>query len=187
MCTVIKDCCSVYYTMQTQLSEEDLVLQERVNKLTEGISLLINSQYRKWHCPPAPQLNPTRTVSSGTPRKQGKAVHWEDIDALDKTSSSESEPNLSASCPMPIPIVTVSSSTSTEISVVLNGEEDESKEETRRKDEVSTHKILHLSGLESCSSIGSPPPICTIVIEEPDGHTHCHTPLSVAEDEVFVL
>ena len=169
-----------------------------MNKLTEGINLLINSYLRK-RCPP--QLNPTctRSVSSGTPRKPGKAVHWKDMETKsDKSPSSESEAHLSASYPMPLPTVTLSTSNN-EINLLLNGDEENSK----KREGNPKHKILKLNrGLESCSLIGSPPPVCTIVIEEPNGHRihchtpseepdsqliHCHTPSSIADDEVFVL
>ena len=173
-----------------------------MNKLTEGINLLISSYLRK-RC--APQLNIptmpcTRSVSSGTPRKSGKAVHWKDMETApktDKAPSSESEASLSASCPMPLPTLTLSTSNN-EINLLLSDKEEKSIEK-----DTSKHKILKLnSGLESCSLTDSPPPVCTIVIEEPDGHVihchtpseepdsqliNCHTPSSIADDEVFVL
>lgn len=179
------------FTFQTQLSQEDLVLQERLNKLTEGIDLLINSHLRKCH---PPLLNPTRSVSSGTPRKPEKVVHWKDIDTNDKaaatltnTSSSESDHDLlNASCPMPLPRVRVCNSSS-EIDILLN----DGEEETTTKGVITTtsitHKVLKLHELRSCGSTSSPPPICTIVIEEPNGQIHSPTPSSVTDDEVFVL
>ena len=144
----------------------------------------------------------TRSVSSGTPRKPGgKAVHWKDMETVtktDKAPSSESEASLSASCPMPLPTLTLSTS-NTEINLLLNDDEEKLKE----KGDACKHKILKLNGgLESCSLTDSPPPVCTIVIEEPDGHVihchtpseepdsgliNCHTPSSIADDEVFVL
>ena len=178
-----------YFTFQMQLSQEDLVLQERLNKLTEGIDLLINSHFRKCH-PPLP--NPTRSVSSGTPRKPGKVVHWKDIDTNDKaaatltnTSNSESDHNvLSASCPMPLPRVRVCNSNS-EIDILLNDEQETSMKGVDTSNSV-THKVLKLHELRSCSSTSSPPPICTIVIQEPNGQIRCPTPSSIADDEVFV-
>lgn len=185
---------------QTQFSEEDQVLQERMNKLTEGINLLISSCLRKQS---PPQMNPacTRSVSSGTPRKSGKAVHWKDMETItksDNSSISKSEANLSTSCPMPVPTLTLSTS-NTEINLLLNDDGEKPEE----KDDACKHNILKINGsLESCSLTDSPPPVCTIVIEEPDGHvTHCHTPSeepdgglinchtpsSIADDEVFVL
>lgn len=187
---------------QTQFSEEDQVLQERMNNLTEGINVLISSYLRN-QCPP--QMNPacTRSVSSGTPRKTGggKAVHWKDMETVtktDKAPSSESTANLSASCPMPLPTLTLSTS-NTEINLLLNDDAEKLKE----KEGACKHKILKLNGgVESCSLTDSLPPVCTIVIEEPNGHLirchspseepdtgliNCHTPSSIADDEVFVL
>ena len=170
------------------------MLQERLNKLTEGINMLINSHFRK--CRPT-QLSPVRSISSGTPRKSGKAVHWKDMDGGDKTgpvraTSSESDPNfLNTSCPMPLPRVTVCNSSS-EIDILLNGGEEDKPITTERVGATNTaegaaHKVLKLPGMRSCSSASSSPPICTIVIEEPDGQIHCPTPSSIADDEVFVL
>ena len=99
---------------------------------------------------------------------------------------------------MPLPTLTLSTS-NTEINLLLNDDGEKSKE----KDDACKHKILKLNGgLESCSLTDSPLPVCTIVIEEPDGHVirchtpseepdsgliNCHTPSSIADDEVFVL
>lgn len=171
------------------------MLQDRLNRLAEGINVLINSHFRNCH---QPHLNPVRSVSSGTPRKAGKVVHWKDMENVDKTMasssapSSGSEPNLlKTSNNLPPPTVTISSSTS-DVSILLNdGENEKEFERFSRPTSIggTVHKVLKLNGqYGSCSSTSSPPPICTIVIEEPDGHiVQCPTPSSLADDEVFVL
>ena len=104
--------------------------------------------------------------------------------------SSESEPNLlSPSCNLVPPTVTLSSSSS-DTDIILSERREGEKVSGRAPSswgDSTTHKILKLNGVASCSSASSPPPVCTIVIEEPDGQIHCPTPSSLADDEVFVL
>lgn len=180
------------------------MLQERMNNLTEGINVLIKSFLRK-NCPPQMNHVPcTRSVSSDTSTtKPEKAIHRRDVETtkVDKAPSSESAISLSASHLMPLPTLTLSTSNN-ELNLLLNDDE-RSQNLKVEKEEKSTHKIIRLNGgPESCSLTSSPPPVCTIVIEEPDGnviHCHtpseehdaplinCHTPSSIADDEVFVL
>ena len=105
---------------------------------------------------------------------------------MDKTSSSapSSECNL-----LSLPKVTISSSSSdTNVLTHLEGDESDRDELTGQNVGIIRHKILKVGGLDYCSqSLSPPPPICTIVIEDSDGHIHCPTPSSLTDDEVFVL
>lgn len=182
--------------IQAQFSEEDQLLQQRLNKLSEEITELINAHKKAHNI-----HKPSRASSNGFRKATMSTSSLELVaDQPQKAHSSEPMPNAkAATLAVGIPKLTLSYSTSSEVDILCDleyGNEAKGKEMERLSLENTGLPIIELNTSSnttegkrrSLGSSGSDFSAC--VATEPDGHDHTHhsSNSSLAEDidDVFV-